>query len=202
MQNDAMTVTNGHIIRAERIDGQRDFWGITIQPDSGADVTVHLPATMDCSATGAVCTGGDQPQALSNSATQTFVGTALNVRFASNTNHNGKDAFTAELIFSEETDTTAAELKDHALTTQGGSMTSVAAKTEGSTRAWTVTLQPSGLGHLTMTLTGATDCATGGHVCTAGGEQLLSHTLIKKIYGPRSSSPSPMRPQPKARAQH
>ena len=183
MQNDAMTVTNGHITRAERIDGQRDFWGITVQPDSGADVTVHLPATTDCSATGAVCTGGDQPQALSNSVTQTFVGTALNVRLASNANHNGKNALTAELIFSEETDTSAAELKDHALTTQGGSITSVAAKTEGSTRAWTVTLQPSGLGHLTMTLTGATDCATDGHVCTPGGE-LLSHTLIKQIYGP------------------
>ena len=183
MQNDALIVTNGEISRAERIDGQRDFWGITVQPDSGADVTVHLPATTDCSATGAVCTGGDQPQALSNSVTQTFAGTALNVRFASNANHNGKDAFTADLIFSEETGTTAAELKDHALTTQGGSITSVAAKTEGSTRAWTVTLQPSGLGHLTITLTGATDCATDGHVCTAGGK-LLSHTLIKKIYGP------------------
>ena len=183
MQNDAMTVTNGEITRAERIAGQRDFWRITVQPDSGVDVTVHLPATTHCSATGAVCTGGDQPQALSNSVTQTFVGTALNVRLASNANHNGKDAFTSELIFSEETDTTAAELKDHALTTQGGSITSVAAKTEGSTRAWTVTLQPSGLGHLTMTLTGATDCATDGHVCTPGGE-LLSHTLIKKIYGP------------------
>ena len=183
MQNDAMTVTNGEITGAQRINGARDFWRITVQPDSGADVTVHLPATTDCSATGAVCTGGDQPQELSNSVTQTFVGTALNVRLASNANHNGKDAFTAELIFSEETDTTAAELKDHALTTQGGSITSVATKTEGSTRAWTVTLQPSGLGHLTMTLTGATDCATDGHVCTAGGE-LLSHTLIKKIYGP------------------
>ena len=183
MQNDAMTVTNGHITRAERIDGQRDFWRITVQPDSGEDVTVNLPATTDCSATGAVCTRGDNPQPLSSSITQTFAGTALHVRLASNANHNGKDAFTAELIFSEETDTTAAELKDHALTTQGGSITSVAAKTEGSTRAWTVTLQPSGLGHLTMTLTGATGCATDGHVCTPGGE-LLSHALIKKIYGP------------------
>ena len=183
MQNDALTVTNGEITRAERISGSRDFWRITVQPDSGTDVTVHLPATEDCADTGAVCTGGNQPQALSNSVTQTFVGTALNVRFASNANHNGKDAFTAELIFSEQTDTTAAELKDHALTTQSGSITSVAAKTEGSTRAWTVTLQPSGLGHLTITLTGATDCATDGHVCTAGGK-LLSHTLIKKVYGP------------------
>ena len=183
MQNDAMTVTNGAITRAERISGSRDLWCITVQPDSGADVTVHLPATEDCADTGAVCTRGNQPQALSNSVTQTFVGTALNVRFASNANHNGKDAFTAELIFSEQTDTTAAELKDHALTTQGGSITSVAAKTEGSTRAWTVTLQPSGLDHLTITLTGATDCATDGHVCTAGGK-LLSHTLIKKVYGP------------------
>ena len=183
MQNDAMTVTGGDITRAERISGSHDFWGITVQPDSGADVTVHLPATESCSDTGAICTQGDDTQKLSNSVTETFAGTALNARFASNANHNGEDAFTAELIFSEETGATAAELKDHALTTQGGSITSVAAKTEGSTRAWTVTLQPSGLGHLTITLTGATDCATDGHVCTAGGE-LLSHTLIKKIYGP------------------
>ncbi len=58
MQEDVLTVTGGEITGAQRIEKRRDFWRITVQPDSGEDVTVHLPATADCAAAGAVCTGG------------------------------------------------------------------------------------------------------------------------------------------------
>ena len=184
MQNDAMTVTNGHITRAERIDGARDFWRITVQPDSGEDVTVHLPATTDCSATGAVCTRGDNPQPLSNSITHTFPGTQLNGNLPTFPYyHDGKTPMRVDLVFSEEVDTTAAEIKDHALTVTGGAVTTVVQKDEGSTRKWTVTIRPAGTGAIEVILSPATDCALDGHICTAAGE-LLARGDWKTSSGP------------------
>ena len=64
MQNDVMTVTNGEITSAERVSGQSRLWRITVRPVDGRDVTVELPATTGCSATGAVHQRGRPPAAL------------------------------------------------------------------------------------------------------------------------------------------
>ena len=184
MQNDAMTVTNGEITGAQRINGARDFWRITVQPDSGEDVTVNLPATTDCSAAGAVCTRGDNPQPLSNSITHTFPGTQLNGNLPTFPYyHDGKTPVRVDLVFSEEVDTTAAEIKDHALTVTGGAITTVVQKDEGSTRKWTVTIRPAGTGAIEVILSPATDCALDGHICTAAGE-LLARGDWKTSSGP------------------
>ena len=60
LKESAFTVTGGEILKAQRL--QKDPpsnipWRITVQPDSGGDVTVVLPVTTDCSADGAICTG-------------------------------------------------------------------------------------------------------------------------------------------------
>ena len=56
--DDAFTVTDGEVTGARRLtQGSNIGWTVTVTPDSGADVTVVLPVTADCSATGAVCTG-------------------------------------------------------------------------------------------------------------------------------------------------
>ena len=184
MQNDVMTVTNGEITRAERINKQRDFWRITVQPDSGEDVTVHLPATTDCSATGAVCTRGDNPQPLSNSITHTFAGTELNAEFERfEYYHDGKTPMQLRLVFSEEVDTNATEIKDHALTVTGGAITTVVQKDEGSTRKWTVMVTPASTGPIDVVLASATDCALEGHICTPDGE-LLTRGDWKRSSGP------------------
>ena len=170
MQNDAMTVTNGAITGAERVNGARDFWKITIEPVDGRDVTVELPATTDCSATGAVCTGGDNPQPLSNGITHTFPGTKLNAGFEGfDFYHDGSTPMQFRLVFSKEVDTTAAEIKDHALTVTGATITTVAQKDEGSTRRWNVTVTPAGTGPIDVILAAATDCAQDGHICTPDG---------------------------------
>ena len=184
MQNDVMTVTNGEITRAERINGARDFWRITVDPESGEDVTVHLPATTDCSATGAVCTRGDNPQPLSNSITHTFAGTELNAEFERfEYYHDGKTPMQLRLVFSEEVDTNATEIKDHALTVTGGAITTVVQKDEGSTRKWTVMVTPAGTGPIDVVLASATDCALEGHICTPDGE-LLTRGDWKRSSGP------------------
>ena len=184
MQNDAMTVTNGAITGAERVNGARDFWKITIEPVDGRDVTVELPVTTDCSATGAVCTGGDNPQPLSNSITHTFPGTKLNAGFEGfDFYHDGSTPMQFRLVFSKEVDTTAAEIKDHALTVTGATITTVAQKDEGSTRRWNVTVTPAGTGPIDVILAAATDCAQDGHICTPDGE-LLARGDWKRSSGP------------------
>ena len=50
----------------------RRLWRITVEPDGNGDVTVALPATADCAAANAVCTGDGRP--LSNAVTVTVFG--------------------------------------------------------------------------------------------------------------------------------
>ena len=185
MQNDALSATNGEITRAERINGSRDFWRITVEPDSGADVTVHLPATESCADTGAICSYGSTPMPQSNSITHTFPGTQLNAKFTGLDNyHDGSTEFKFTLGFSEEVDTTAAEIRDHALTFTGGTFTDVVQKDESSTRRWEITVKPGGVGNIAIFIAQATDCGTNGHICTSEGE-LLSEGARENSIGPR-----------------
>ena len=62
-------VTGGDVTAARRVDKRRDLWKITIEPDSAEAVTVRLPETTDCDASGAICTGDDRPLSHSLSAT-------------------------------------------------------------------------------------------------------------------------------------
>ena len=57
----AFNVTGGSVKKAQRTDRPTNIsWRITIKPDSTSDVTVELPATTDCDATGAICTDDDR----------------------------------------------------------------------------------------------------------------------------------------------
>ena len=59
LRDDAFDVTGGSVTGASRlVPGSNQGWEITIAPAAHADVTVELPVTTDCEATGAVCTAG------------------------------------------------------------------------------------------------------------------------------------------------
>ena len=62
-------VTGGDVTRARRVDKRRDLWKITIEPDSHEAVSVRLPETTDCDASGAICTSDGRPLSHSLSAT-------------------------------------------------------------------------------------------------------------------------------------
>ena len=73
----SLAVTGGVATRARRVNGRRDLYEVTVQPNGDDDVTVTLPATPDCSATGAVCTrGAANRRPLSNSPSATVAGPA------------------------------------------------------------------------------------------------------------------------------
>lgn len=61
LRDQSLTVTNGDVRRARRVDGRSDLWDIVIAPSSDADIVVVLPATTDCDAAGAVCTAEGKP---------------------------------------------------------------------------------------------------------------------------------------------
>ena len=68
----AFTVVNGTVKKARRVDGRDDLREIHIQPSGWDAVTVTLPATTDCAATGAICMGDERM--LSNTQTATVEG--------------------------------------------------------------------------------------------------------------------------------
>ena len=73
MRDHAFTVTGGDVTGARRlVSGKNLRWEITVQPSGNADVTVSLPATTNCAAQGAICTGNDEK--LSNSLNLTVSG--------------------------------------------------------------------------------------------------------------------------------
>ena len=58
LRDHAFTVTGGEVVQARRLEaGKNVRWEISVRPDGNGPVTVVLPATTDCEASGAVCTG-------------------------------------------------------------------------------------------------------------------------------------------------
>ena len=58
LRDHAFTVSGGEVEKAERITkGSNLRWLITVRPDGDGQVTITLPATTDCDAEGAICTG-------------------------------------------------------------------------------------------------------------------------------------------------
>ena len=58
LRDHAFTVAGGTVEKAERItQGSNIRWRITVRPDVDGQVTITLPATTDCDAEEAICTG-------------------------------------------------------------------------------------------------------------------------------------------------
>ncbi len=86
--------------------------------------------------------------------------------------HNGADALTFQVVFTEEVVLTAATLQDHALVVGGAAITAVEQRNASSTRSWNVTMQPSGTADITLELATTTACDQSGAVCTSDGRAL------------------------------
>ena len=58
LRDHAFTVTGGEVVGARRLDPPSNVgWEISVSPDGDGGVTIVLPATTDCEAQGAICTG-------------------------------------------------------------------------------------------------------------------------------------------------
>ena len=75
LRDEAFNVSGSTVRKAQRQQsGSDQSWNITVQPDGHGDVSIQLPATGSCSASGAICTSDGR--LLSNALAATVTGPA------------------------------------------------------------------------------------------------------------------------------
>ena len=215
MRDHAFTVTNGRVTRARRLDNPHHEnqgmqpnreWEITVAPDTGAgDVTITLPETTDCAATGAVCTedGTMLSGAVSATVPHTYVdpnaaaAAPLRASFANvPAEHDGGTVFTFEVRFSEAFRLSYVTMRDDVLTVTNARVTRAQRldnphhEHEGMqpNRTWKISVSPDAASEdVTIVLPATTSCDASGAVCTGDGRK-LSNTESATVAGPPSLS--------------
>ena len=74
LRDEAFEVTGGDVRKAVRVDGREDLREIEVEPASNGTVSIRLPATSSCGASGAICTADGRP--LSHPLSATVAGPA------------------------------------------------------------------------------------------------------------------------------
>ena len=97
--------------------------------------------------------------------------------------HNGTDAFTFELRFSEEVRLSYKTLRDHSFTATNGTMTKAQRLDKPSNIIWRITVVPDSGATVTVVLPATEDCDDQGAICTAEGK-MLSNSLELTVSGP------------------
>ena len=96
--------------------------------------------------------------------------------------HNGS-TFTFDLSFSENVAAGYARIRDHAFSVNGANIKKAQRKTQGSNQNWTVTVDPTGNGGVSITLPETTTCHNAGGICTDDGRK-LNHSTSDSVQGP------------------
>ena len=97
-------------------------------------------------------------------------------------NHDGSNAFTFRIAFSAEVTISPQDMKDHALTVTGGTVTD-AARVDGRKDLWELTAEPAGTGPVSILVPPDRACTETGALCTADG-RALSTELGQSVPGP------------------
>ncbi len=97
--------------------------------------------------------------------------------------HNGTDAFTFEIRFSEEFQLSYKTLKFHAFTVTGGTVTKAQRVNKSSNIHWLIALQPDSNADVGVVLPATTNCGATGAICTEDGRK-LSSSLELTVSGP------------------
>ena len=99
--------------------------------------------------------------------------------------HNGQNAFTFELRFSEapEPGFSYTTVRDHAFTVTGGSVTYVRRLERPGNIRWEITVTPGSSADVTIALNTTTNCSDQGAICTEDGRP-LSNRLELTVSGP------------------
>ncbi len=105
--------------------------------------------------------------------------------------HDGSE-FTFDLHFSENVAAGYARIRDHAFSVNGATIKKAQRKTQGSNQNWTVTVDPTGNGGVSITLPETTTCNNAGAICTDDGRK-LNHSTSDSVQGPVGISVSDAR---------
>ena len=86
--------------------------------------------------------------------------------------HDGSSPFTVRLAFSAPVASSYVTLRDVAVTATGGTVTG--ARRVGGSALWELTVQPSGVGAVAVTVAASAACGAPGAVCTSDGRALAN----------------------------
>ena len=198
LRDESFSVTDGDVTGARRVDGRHDLWEITVESESREAVTISLPGGRACGTAGAVCTRGDDPRPLSNSPSATVAGppgvstVPVTASFSNMPAEHDGSTFTFDLSFSENVAAGYARIRDHAFSVNGATIKKAQRKTQGSNQNWTVTVDPTGNGGVSITLPETTNCSNAGAICTDDGRK-LNHSTSDSVQGPVGISVSDAR---------
>ena len=159
------------------IAGATDPTYIPKDADEGKTIQVRVSFTDD--------RGNDETQ--TSAATAAVAGAPADPLTASLENtpesHNGTDAFTFELRFSEEVKLSYKTLRDQSFTVSGGTVKKAKRLEQGSNIHWLITVEPDSDADVTVVLPATTDCDDPGAICTEDGRR-LSNSLELIVSGP------------------
>ena len=102
---------------------------------------------------------------------------------ATTQSHNGTDAFTFEIRFSEEFPLSYKTLRDLAFTVSGGEVLKAQRVDRPSNIRWLITVEPDSNGDVAVVLPVTQNCASDGAICTGDGRK-LSTRLELTVSGP------------------
>ena len=187
LREDAFAVSGGRVTRGKRVDGRKDLFEITVEPDGAGEVAISLPAGRECEVSGAICTWGPPRKPLTNTPTATVAGPPVEPLTASfvdvPSEHDGERAFTFRMAFSEPLSwMNGRRLREHVVAVAGGRATS-ASRVNRRRDLWKLTVEPDSLAAVTVTLAAGAACRTPAAVCTSDG-RALSHTIATTVRGP------------------
>ena len=155
-----------------------------VAADAGKTIKVKVAFTDDAQNQE---TGTSAATAAVAAAVQTPLTASIHSEPAS---HDGQDAFTFELHFSENLEGFSYKtLRDHAFTVTGGKVATAGRLVSGSNTKWRIKIGPASNGDVTIVLPITTDCADNGAVCT-GDSRKLSNRLELTVSGPGSQQSS------------
>ena len=99
--------------------------------------------------------------------------------------HDGENAFTFDVRFSEELRVSYRTLRDHAFTVTGGTVQKAGRLEQGSNMGWRITVSPNSNEEVNVVLPATGDCDDDGAICTEDGRK-LSGRLELSVSGPES----------------
>ena len=108
-------------------------------------------------------------------------GTPLTAEFLTDNtpdNHNGQDAFTFELRFSEDPSLSYVTLRDHAFSITNATVSKARRLEPPSNLRWLITVQPTSDDPVTISLPATADCTSPGAICASNDRKLSSHVEL------------------------
>ena len=198
-----LSVSNGEVRGARRLEQGEERnkrWEITIEPDGTGDIEITLPATAECTETGAICAAPDRPLSLPVTATvpgtvesETTAAEPFEVRFKNlPSEHDGENAIVFEVEFTKRPKAvyTYVRMRNSTLKIRRGDETltpEVRRLNPPHNDRWEVTVEPGGNADLTVSIGPFTSCTDTGAVCT-DEDEVLSNKVEETIHGPATPS--------------